>query len=261
MSALRSEVIHGDCISEMIRLTNDGLRSNLIFADPPYNIGIDYGTTTDDRRSRADYLNWCRRWISEAFCSLTRNGSFWLLINHEYAADLEIIARDQVGFVVANWITWYESFGVNCKNKFTRSSRRLFHFVKNLDDYTFHRESVTRPSARQEKYNDARANPDGRLWDDVWGVNPEIPRLCGTHKEREKDFPTQLPLRLLMPIVGCASNSGDLVVDLFNGSGTTGVACLALGRHYIGTEINPEYVTKSRERLKRYRSAMEIVTA
>lgn len=244
------DIIHGDCLPELINLSRNGVRATLIFADPPYNLGLDYGSTTNDKMSRGDYTRWCRKWISECYFNLLDHGSLWLLINHENAADLEIQARD-IGFTVANYITWYESFGVNRSNGFTRSSRRLFHLIKDPKNYIFNKEYITRPSARQEIYNDKRANPAGRIWDDVWGINPEIPRVCGTHAERIPGFPTQLPLKLLYPIIFCASNQGDLVIDPFSGSGTTGEACVILNRKYIGIEINPDYSELSRDRLAR----------
>jgi site-specific DNA-methyltransferase (adenine-specific) len=231
-------------------LTRKQIKATLIHADPPYNIGVDYGNTTDDNRPRDQFVKWCRQWIGECHINLIDNGSLWLLISHEYAADLEMVMRD-TGFTIANYITWYETFGVNCVNKFARSSRRLFHAVKDPDNYIFNRGPVIRPSARQEVYRDKRANPAGRLWDDVWGINPPIPRVCGTHDEREPGFPTQLPLKLLETIIGVASDPLDLVIDPFSGSATTGAACIKLRRHYIGIEISPEYIAWSQTRLER----------
>jgi site-specific DNA-methyltransferase (adenine-specific) len=135
--------------------------------------------------------------------------------------------------------------------------------VKDPKNFVFHREPVTRPSDRQAKYNDKRANPSGRIWDDLWGVNPEIPwidgdlwgvdppipRVCGTFHERIPGFPTQLPLKLLLPIIGCSSDPGDLIVDPFSGSATTGAAALQLRRRYLGIERSPEFARLSRERL------------
>jgi hypothetical protein len=67
-----------------------------------------------------------------------------------------------------------------------------------------------------------------RIWDDCWGVSPAISRVCGTFRERRKGFPTQLPLALLLPIVGCASDPDDLIIDPFSGSGTTGEVAIKL---------------------------------
>jgi site-specific DNA-methyltransferase (adenine-specific) len=81
--------------------------------------------------------------------------------------------------------------------------------------------------------------------DDVW----IIPRLTGTCAERIEGFPTQLPLDLLGPIVGVASDPGDLIVDPFAGSGTAGVMALRRGRRFVGLEKNPDYCEMARTRL------------
>ena len=85
--------------------------------------------------------------------------------------------------------------------------------------------------------------------------NGSIPRLAGTHAERIKDsqgksvFPTQLPLKLLRKIIACASNPGDLILDPFSGSATSGVVAIEKGRRYIGIEKGEYFAAKSRERL------------
>jgi site-specific DNA-methyltransferase (adenine-specific) len=108
---------------------------------------------------------------------------------------------------------------------------------------------VNRPSDRQTKYGDSRADPAGKCWDDVWGITPPIPRLVDNHHERIPDFPTQLPLDLLRPIVSAHSDPGDLVLDPFSGSGTTGCACIELGRRFVGIELSEKFADLSRKRL------------
>jgi site-specific DNA-methyltransferase (adenine-specific) len=157
-----------------------------------------------------------------------------------------MILKD-LGLTVRAWITWHETFGVNCANNFNRCSRRLFYAVKDPGRFVFHAEAVSRPSDRQAKYNDPRANPDGKILDDVW---TDIPRLAGTHKERLPDFPTQLPVALLERVVLCASDPGDLVLDPFSGSATAGVAAVRHGRRYLGVEKNPRFAELSRLRLR-----------
>jgi DNA modification methylase len=88
------------------------------------------------------------------------------------------------------------------------------------------------------------------VWDSVWGINPPIARLVGNAKERLPGYPTQLPLALLNPIVGCASDPGDLVVDLFAGSGSLGEAALRQGRRFVGFELNKTFAEKARDRLR-----------
>src|SRR5205085_1821551 len=127
-----------------------------------------------------------------------------------------------------------------------RTSRRLLYAVRDPRHFVFNVDAVNRLSDRLAKYHDGRADPGGKTWDDVWA----IPRLVGNAKERLRGFPTQLPIDLLLPIVGCASNPKDLVIDPFSGSATAGEAALILGRRYIGYEKNPEFARLSRLRLE-----------
>jgi site-specific DNA-methyltransferase (adenine-specific) len=243
------QIITGDCLAELPRLSE---QPRLIFADPPYNIGIDYGDGVGaDRLPDAEYLAWARRWVHACRDTLAPDGSLWVLISDEYAAGYGVLL-EEAGLVRRNWVKWYESFGVCCTGKFGRCSRHLFYCVKDPACFVFHANAVRVKSARQTVYNDARANPEGKVMDDVWS---DIPRLAGTHRERIKGFPTQLPLALLSRVVACASNPGDLVLDPFSGSGTTGVAALQLGRRYLGIEKQPHFADLARQRLLAVESA------
>jgi site-specific DNA-methyltransferase (adenine-specific) len=240
------EIRCGDVLQELAKLASGSV--DLVFADPPYNIGVDYGEgARADSLPDEEYLAWCRQWIAEVQRVLSPHGTFWLLIDDKYADYLGVELR-QASFHRRAWVKWYETFGVcnSAGTNFSRCSRHLFYSTKHSKKYVFHLEAVTRPSDRQTKHNDKRANPDGKVWDDVW----EIPRLVGTAKERLPDFPTQLPLALLTPIVGCCSNPGDLVLDPFNGSGTTGAAALLLKRRYLGIEKQAKFVQLASLRLK-----------
>lgn len=238
-------LITGDSLVELPWLPR--LSATLIFADPPYNIGVDYGEGKYmDRMPDRDYVCWTQEWIAQTRGVLASNGSLWILISDEFLAE-HILAVKHCGYKVRNLIKWYETFGVNCEWKFNRTSRTLIYAVKNNKDFIFNRDAVTVPSARQTIYNDARANPAGKVMDDVW---TDIPRLAGTHKERLPLFPTQLPLALLRRVILCTSNVGDLVVDPFAGSSTTGVTAIESGRRYLGIEKRQNFADASRERLR-----------
>lgn len=242
----------GDCLEVLSRLP----LARLIFADPPYNIGLDYGAGKKaDQLSDEQYLAWCARWIQACADRLTDDGSLWVLIDNKYADYVGVMLR-QAGLHRQHWIIWYETFGSNCRKKFNRCSRHLFHYTKHPRHFVFNSDAVKCRSDRQTTYHDKRANPQGKNWDDVWGVprkdgSGAIPRVCGTHKERIPGFPTQLPLALLRPIINCASHPGDVVIDPFCGSATTGVAAAELGRSFIGIEKQPRFVELARERLTR----------
>jgi site-specific DNA-methyltransferase (adenine-specific) len=241
------EICCRDCLEGMHGLQASSVR--LAFADPPYNIGVDYGEGHQADQLPADeYLAWCGLWMDEVYRLLAPDGSFWVLINDEWAEEFSWLLR-LAGFHRCQWLIWYESFGVNCVNRFNRCSRHLFWMVKDRDRFVFHETAVLRPSDRETRYGDRRAQPGGKIWDSVWGINPPIPRLTGTAAERLPGFPTQLPLALLTPIVACASDPGDLVLDPFTGSGTTGAAALQSGRRFLGFEKSAVFAARARARL------------
>jgi site-specific DNA-methyltransferase (adenine-specific) len=254
---------HQDCIQGMQMLGAGSV--DLAFADPPFNIGYDYDVY-DDSRERQEYLDWSRQWISAVHRVLKDDGTFWLAIGDEYAAELKIISQE-VGFHCRSWVVWYYTFGVNCTRKFTRSHAHLFYFVKDREQFTFRDDDLQNrvPSARQLVYNDKRANPRGRLPDDTWILRPQdIPegfsaeqdtwyfsRVAGTFSERAGFHGCQMPEQLLGRIIRICSNDGDLVLDPFSGSATTLAVARKLNRQYVGFDLSGEYVEAGRERLAR----------
>lgn len=234
----------GDCIEGLAALPAGTV--DLVVADPPYNVGIDYGDgSRADRLPDAAYIEWLGRWVDAAARVLAPRGAMWVICGQEYAGDHQRAMR-AAGLHWRNTITWVESFGVNCRRKFNRTSRPVFWFTKHRTRFTFNEAAVRTASARQTKYNDKRANPRGKILDDVW----PIPRVCGTHRERVKGVPTQLPLALVRRIIEVATVPGNLVVDPFTGSGTTAVVCVESDRRYIGWELRESFATIARARVE-----------
>jgi site-specific DNA-methyltransferase (adenine-specific) len=250
----------GDCIEGMAQLPAGEV--DLVFADPPFNIGYKYDVY-DDRREAETYLGWCQRWGAEVARVLKGNGTFWLAIGDDFAAELKVMFQNELGFSCRSWVIWYYTFGVNCTKKFSRSHTHLFHFVKNRKNFTFNTKEIRVPSARQLVYADVRANEDGRLPDDTWILRPQdlpdgfdpdedtwhFPRVCGTFKERKGWHGCQMPEQLLGRIIRSCSNPGEVVLDPFGGSGTTLAVAKKLGRRWLGFELSPDYATKIEARL------------
>jgi site-specific DNA-methyltransferase (adenine-specific) len=168
MSKAFNTIRLSDCIAGMNDLPAGCV--DLVFADPPFNIGYDYDVY-EDSLEHQQYINWSAEWISAVFGTLKPNGTFWLAIGDDYAAELKLESQ-KIGFHCRSWVIWYYTFGVNCSHKFTRSHTHLFHFVKDREDFTFRDEDLRVPSARELVYNDKRANPKGRLPDDTWIIPP-----------------------------------------------------------------------------------------
>jgi DNA modification methylase len=253
-------VTQGDCVAGMKQLADGSV--DLVFADPPFNIGYSYDVY-DDERAATDYLAWCKQWGEQVARVLKPHGSFWLAIGDDFAAELKVLFQRELGLSCRSWVIWYYTFGVNCKAKFSRSHTHLFYFVKDKKKFTFNADAVRVPSARQLVYADARANAKGRLPDDTWILRPQdavesfgadesvwyFPRVCGTFKERAGWHGCQMPEQLLARIIRTCSNAGDTVLDPFGGSGSTLVVAKKLERQPIGFELSEEYATRIEQRL------------
>jgi site-specific DNA-methyltransferase (adenine-specific) len=189
------KIVPGDGLKTMGKWPDASV--DLIFADPPYNIGYHYKldkqgrantkgkTVYDDNRSYKDYHEWSKKWISDCARVLKPTGSLYILIGDEYAAEVRmhlksLEADGQLAF--RNWIIWHYSFGQNCKAKFNRSHAHLMYCVGSAalnswsvkdPPFAFNKADIAVPSARQTTYGDARAKPGGKLPDDTWYLRPQ----------------------------------------------------------------------------------------
>jgi site-specific DNA-methyltransferase (adenine-specific) len=244
-------LVLGNCLDLLPTFPSES--ADLVTTDPPYNNGTNYGSGPQaDRLPDHVFLGNLRHSMAECYRILKPDGTLWVMMADEYADYLGLILRE-VGFHRRAWVKWYETFGVcnSARNNFSRSSRHLFYCVKDPERFMFDPRPVMKPSDRQKKYKDKRANPRGKVWDDVWGIDPPIPRLTGTCKERLKGFPTQLPLALVEAIILACSRRGAVVLDPYAGSATTGVASYRHGREYLGIEIDERSYRRALGRLRK----------
>jgi DNA modification methylase len=245
-------VVNEDCVAYMDAAVKPE-SVDLAFADPPFNIGFKYDAY-DDKRATGEYVGWCLQWMNRVHRSLKPNGTFWLAIGDEYAAELKVTAK-ALGFHPRSWIIWYYSFGVNCKNNYSRSHTHLLYFVKDPKNFTFRADDPNNRvnSKRQIIYGDLRANPFGRLPDNTWTFFDScwtFPRIAGTHTQRnDSGHGCQMPEQLLARIINTCSNEGDLVLDPFGGTGTTIAVAKKLGRSGITCELSEKHCVGIDERL------------
>jgi len=257
-----NQIIQGDST----KVLNEGPEGwvDLVFADPPFNIGYLYHGY-DDEKDVDEYVNWSENWMRAVHRALKPSGSFYLAIGDEFAADLCHVARRKIGFNLRNWIIWHYTFGQQTKKMFAKSHTHILYFTKSKDGFTFNADDVRVASARQTTYADKRANSKGKLPDDTWFLRPQEAaphgyfepgydtwnesRVCGTFKEREGWHGCQMPIGVLNRIIKASSNPGDVVLDPFNGSGTTAVAAALLDRKYVGIDQSAEYVGYAKKRL------------
>jgi len=227
----------GDCLEIMQELEDGSV--DLVFADPPYNIGKGYGDLVDDKMIATDYWEWTRDWLDNTWRILSTNGSGYFK-NHWCNVgkfDMEISNLDNA--VIRNLIVWQKEGGLSSTKCYSMRFEPIW-FVTNGDEYIFNLDDIRVPS----KTNDKRNNPNGKNPTDCW----RIPRVAFGSKQRV-DHPTQCPLDLLIRIITASSNPGDTILDPFMGSGTTGVACVQTGRNFIGIEIEPKYYEIAEKRI------------
>lgn len=236
-------LIVGDCLPTLQAM--DGGSVDLIFADPPFNIGYRYDLH-NDRQKREEYLGWSHQWLRECVRLLRRTGSLFVAISDESCAELKLML-DQFGLSFRNWIIWKYTFGRHQERRFGRDHTHILYYTAHPDRFIFNAEDIRIESERQ-RLGDRRANPAGRVPGDVW----EGPRLTGNNRERT-GHPCQMPESILERIIRAASNVGDLVFDPFAGSGTTLAVAKRLGRRWLGCEISPAYAAAATQRIGKVR--------
>lgn len=255
----------GDSIEWLRTLPNESV--DLIFADPPYNIKK---ADWDSFESHEQYIAWSMVWIEQAHRVLKTNGTMYVCGFSEILADL--LHPSMRFFKGCRWIVWHYKNKANLGNDWGRSHESIIHLRKSKT-FTFNVDSVripygehtlkypSHPQAETSQYGNGQKsdhiwvpNPNGAKPKDVLDIPPvddllEIPTTCNGMHEKTP-HPTQKPEELLRRILLASSNEGDLVVDPFNGSGTTAVCAQQLKRKWMACDISTEYLDWSVQRLE-----------
>jgi DNA modification methylase len=212
---------------------------DLIIADPPYNLGKDYGNNKDLKAWR-EYEKFTKTWLTEAVRILKPSGTIYVFMGVRFISNLFLIMDEEFGLVFNGWITWHYTQGMGRKRGFSPRHEDILYFTKG-DLFTFNLDEVRIPQKYYRKRNNmAGANPG-----DVWQFSHV--HYCSAERE---PHPTQKPEALMERMILASSNEGDLVLDPFVGSGTTCRVADALNRRWIGIDLNPEYIEMSEKRVK-----------
>jgi site-specific DNA-methyltransferase (adenine-specific) len=226
---------------------------DLIIADPPFNIGFDkssheYGSSQyklySDNMTDEGYYDFTRRWIETCHGALAPHGTMYVVSGWTNLHHI-LSAVHASPFHLLNHIVWRYTWGVYTKRRFVTSHYHVLLLVKDPKVYKFNR-----LERYQEDVWDEGADPDDEVdpepmageerWadGDVWFF-PEYNR--GNDPDRIKGHPCQLPVKLLRKMILTSSDEGDLVGDVFSGSGGTILASRQTGRRVVGFEIDPDY--------------------
>lgn len=230
-------LICGDAVAVMKTLPSNTV--DLIVADPPYNLGKDYGNNMD-RIAWHEYEDFTVQWLTEAVRVLKPTGSIYVFMGVRFISSLFLILENRFQLVFNGWITWHYTQGMGRKLGFSPRHEDILYFTKS-EKFIFNIDNVRIP----QKYYRKRNNMSGANPGDVW----QFSHVHYCNPERQA-HPTQKPEALLERIILASSNEQDIVLDPFVGSGTTCRVANLLGRRWIGIEINPDYVSMSAERLQ-----------
>lgn len=238
----------GDAVAWLRSLASESV--DLVFADPPYNIGK---AEWDTFESQQAYVAWSVTWIEQAARVLKPTGSLYICGFSEILADVKLPAARY--FKGCRWLVWHYKNKANLGNDWGRSHESILHLRKSKD-FTFNIDHVRvpygnhtlkypdHPQAATSQYGKGNEAKDRRWQPHPEGAKPkdviEIPTTCNGMHEKTP-HPTQKPEELLRKIVLASSNRGDTVIDPFLGSGTTAVVAEQLHRLWAGCDESPEY--------------------
>ncbi|HQS70212.1 MAG TPA: DNA methyltransferase, partial [Novosphingobium sp.] len=245
----RNQILRGDCIAEMRKLPDASI--DMIFADPPYNLQlggdlarpdgshVDAVTNDWDKFSSfATYDKFTREWLIEAHRLLKPDGSIWVIGSYHNIFRVGTILQD-LGFWILNDIIWRKANPMpNFKGtRFTNAHETLIWASKSeKSKYTFNYRAMKTLNDELQMRSD---------WVLPICSGPERLRRNGT-----KAHPTQKPEALLYRVMLATTNKGDVVLDPFFGTGTTGAVAKRLGRDWIGCEREDDYIEVALERIE-----------
>ncbi|MBR1850320.1 MAG: site-specific DNA-methyltransferase [Bacteroidales bacterium] len=249
----------GDCIELMPSLVEPN-SVDMIFADPPYNLSgkkLDLVNNTTggayhkvnakwDVFTATDYLEFTQQWMSLCHTALKDGGSLYISCTQHNIGEI-LTTGKSLGLKLNNVITWYKTNAMPniTKRTFTHSTEFVCWFV-NGHNWTFNYSAVKQLNPHKTKDGQNKQMRD--FLDFI-----ELPVVQGKERIKGEDnraaHPTQKPVRLLQIIIAASTNEGDIVLDPFFGTGTTGFVAKSMGRNWIGIEKDPHYAQIAHQRI------------
>jgi DNA modification methylase len=251
-----NRIICGDAIAALRELP--GACAQVVIADPPYyNVLVEQEWDTQ-WNAVAGYLAWSGEWVSECMRAMRDDGLCFIFgqpgkREHVFLHLMsELCRRHQFH----DLLIWDRVVGYNERRDSFTPAYEMILVLRKSDAPKFNKDDVREPYSsekiqtylRDKRYKDRDARMR-HLHAGKFATNLlRVPSLKGSSNEK-CGHPSQKPIDLITKLVACASDPGDLVLDLFLGSGTTAVVAQSLGRQWLGIEINPDYVKLARQRL------------
>ncbi|MFD1612785.1 DNA-methyltransferase [Sphingomonas tabacisoli] len=242
-----------DCLEWLSAVPDQSV--DLVFADPPYNIGK---ASWDSFESHDIYVDWCLSWIKQSARVLKPTGSLMVCGFTEIVADVAGPARSYFSYL--KWLIWHYKNKANLGKDFGRSHESIVHlrhkdFALNVDAarIPYGQHTLKYPSHPQADSSDFARDGKKHVWNpNPLGAKPkdviEIPTISNGMAEKTP-HPTQKPEELLRKLIVATSQPGDMILDPFSGSGTTAVTAEQLGRKWAACDLDPQYNRWAADRL------------
>jgi adenine-specific DNA-methyltransferase len=246
----------GDCLERMRQLQTSDLQVELTITSPPYNIGKAY----ESRRDLTEYVRWCESWLAQVHALTAPSGALWLNLGYLEVPEkglcvpIPYLLWDRTPFYLLQEVVWHYGAGVATKTRFSPRNEKWLFYAKDRGRYAFNLDAVRDPDVKyphQKKNGKLKCNPLGKNPSDVWAFPKVTSGDRRSSRERTR-HPAQFPLRVVDRIVKVSSESGDLVLDPFSGSGSTGIAAVGNGRLYLGFEQRVDYCRLAVERFEAF---------
>ena len=236
-----SLAICGDSIKILKKINEKSI--NLIFADPPYNIGKNFGNNIDKWNEVDEYIEWCKLWIDECFRILKDDGVMYFMTATQYMPFLDVYVSKK--YNVLSRIVWtYDSSGVQSKKIYGSLYEPILMVNKTAKSkYTFNYQDilVEAKTGAKRKLIDYRKTPPQPYNTQKVPVNVWDFSRVRYKMEEYENHPTQKPEELLKRIILASSNENDIILDPFSGSFTTSSVAVKLNRKAIGIDLNPDF--------------------
>lgn len=239
----------GDCLDVMHEIESGSV--DVVFADPPFNVGKKYGNGHSDKR--ADYYAWCEQWIEECFRVLKDTGTIYLMTIPKHLGKLYPMLDARGVFI--NHINWRNVSAARHPRSFWNESQPILMYGKS-DGYVFNQYAQTRKiDPKNLRWGGYSTEARGQMldyWNDIPFVyagsihHPEAMLKPGTNK---KEHPCQMPIALIERAILFSSNAGDTILEPFCGLAAGAVSAWRNERNYIGIDQSQEYLDLAAKRL------------
>ena len=242
-------VYWGDALEALQSIPAESI--DLVFADPPYNIGKQFGDFVDSWPSDEAYLQWCYQWLSLCIEKLKPSGSMYVMASTQSVPLIDVYLRSRI-YILSRIVWCYDSSGVQARRHFGSAYEPILFCVKDRKNYTFNADMIqieAKTGAQRQLIDYRKTEPTlysaTKTPSNVW----TYPRVRYRMSEYE-NHPTQKPEKLLERIVLASSREGDVVLDPFSGTFTTSAVAQRLNRRTIGIELQKAYVMIGLRRLR-----------